>query len=123
MAGFFDSFRVPEPTDAELDQYGSRLDQAAYQEVLDLVRANRKINAIKSVREHTGLGLAEAKFLVDAIAAGRWAPAPPAHDQSLADRVRDLLAQDRVADAVMLVARETGMTQDEASRFIGSLDR
>lgn len=113
MAGFFDRFRAPEPVSAELDQSG-------YEEALALIRANRKIQAIKGIRERTGLGLAEAKNLADAIEEGRWAPAPTG---SLADRVRELLAQDRVADAVVLAARETGMTQDEASRFIGSLDR
>lgn len=123
MAGFFDRLRTPEPTRAELDQYGGQLDQSEYQVVLDLVLSGRKINAIKNVREYTGLGLAEAKFLVDAIDEGRWAPTATAGDHSLADRVRELLAQDRVADAVVTVARETGMTQDEASRFIGSLDR
>lgn len=113
MAGFFDRFFASEPARAELDQAG-------YEEVLSLIRADRKIQGIKVVRERTGLGLAEAKNLADAIDEGRWAPAPTG---SLADRVRELLDQDRVADAVLVVSQETGMTEDEASRFIGSLDR
>lgn len=113
MTGFFDRFRAPEPVSADLDQSG-------YEEVLGLIRASRKIQGIKVIRERTGLGLAEAKNLADAIEQGRWSPAPTG---SLADRTRELLAQDRVADAVLTVARETGMTEDEASRFIGSLDR
>ncbi len=113
MAGFFDRFRPPEPVSAELDQSG-------YEEVLGLIRANRMIQGIKVIRERTGLGLAEAKNLADAIDAGRWSPAPTG---SLADRTRELLAEDRVADAVRMVADETGMTEDEASRFIGSLDQ
>ncbi|QDU59287.1 hypothetical protein Pan216_01150 [Planctomycetes bacterium Pan216] len=39
------------------------------QEVLDLLREGRKIQAIKLVREHTGAGLKEAKEAVEAIAA------------------------------------------------------
>lgn len=116
MSGFFDRFRVPEPTRRELDRPG-------YEEVLGHIRGGRKIHAIKVVRERTGMGLAEAKNLAEAIAAGGWSPAGPADGQSLADRTRELLARDRVADAVLMVAKETGMTEDEASRFIGSLDR
>ena len=44
-------------------------------EVARLVAAHKKIEAIKLVRQRTGVGLAEAKAYVDAIEAGR-APAP-----------------------------------------------
>lgn len=44
---------------------------AVDQEVLRIVAAGRKIEAIKFVREKTGLGLAEAKAYVDALEAGR----------------------------------------------------
>lgn len=118
MAGFFDRFRAPAPT-----PFRRELDRAGYEEVLDHIRQDRRIHAIKVVREHTGMGLVEAKNLAEAIEAGRWSPAGPANGQSLADRTRELLALDRVAEAVLMVAKETGMTQDEASRFIGALDR
>lgn len=36
-------------------------------EILDLIRQNRKIEAIKLMREKTGLGLAEAKDAVEAL--------------------------------------------------------
>src|SRR5690242_3898717 len=39
--------------------------------VRDLIAGRRKIEAIKVVREHTGLGLKAAKDLVDVMAAGR----------------------------------------------------
>lgn len=118
MAGFFDRFRVPDPT-----PFRRELDRQGYEEVLGHIREDRRIHAIKVVREHTGMGLVEAKNLAEAIEAGRWSPATPADGQSLADRTRELLARDRVADAVLMVAKETGMTEDESSRFIGSLDR
>ncbi|WP_049577242.1 ribosomal protein L7/L12 [Nocardiopsis sp. SBT366] len=117
MAGFFDRFRKPEP-----EPVSAELDQAGYEEVLDLIRADRKVPAVKRIRELTGMGLVQAKDLADAIEEGRWAPFP-APGQSLADRVRALLSQDRVADAVRMVAQETGMTEDEASRFIDGLDQ
>ena len=34
--------------------------------VIDAIRANRKIDAIKRLREHRGIGLKEAKLEVDA---------------------------------------------------------
>lgn len=118
MAGFFDRFRAPDPT-----PFRRELDRAGYEEVLGHIRKGHTIHAIKVVREHTGMGLVEAKNLAEAIEAGRWSPAGTADGQSLADRTRELLALDRVADAVLLVAKETGMSEDEASRFIGALDR
>jgi ribosomal protein L7/L12 len=37
------------------------------EEIRDLIRQNRKIEAIKRMRERTGLGLAEAKDAVEAL--------------------------------------------------------
>lgn len=114
--GFLDGFRKP-PAPVR------PLDQATVDEALALVRARRKIEAIKVVRERTGMSLVEAKDTVEALEQGRSVPVEPAPGHSLADRVRGLLAQDRVADAVVLVSRETGMTETESARFIDSLDR
>lgn len=70
MAGFFDRFRVPEPTRRELDRPG-------YEEALGHIRDGRRIHAIKVVREHTGMGLVEAKKLAEDIEAGRWSRPGP----------------------------------------------
>ncbi len=40
------------------------------EEILDLIRQNRKIEAIKLMREKTGLGLAEAKDAVEELERG-----------------------------------------------------
>ncbi len=40
-------------------------DNAMMAEVRDLIRRNRKIEAIKVYREHTGVGLKEAKDVID----------------------------------------------------------
>lgn len=114
--GFFDGLRRP-PAPAR------PLDQDTVDRVLVLVRDRRKIEAIKLVRERTGMGLAEAKYTVEALEEGRRVPVEPTLGRSLADRVRELLGQDRVADAVVLVSRETGMTETESARFIDSLGR
>ncbi len=50
---------------------GSTLPAAIAAEVDRLIAANQKITAIKLVREHTGLGLKEAKDLVEARGSGR----------------------------------------------------
>lgn len=116
MAGFFERLLGPEPVRRPIDQ-------GTVDEAQALVRADRKIEAIKLVRERTGAGLAEAKHVVDAVEQGHWIPVEPTPGQSLADRARELLAQDRAADAVTTVSRETGMTEAEASRFVDCLDR
>ena len=46
-------------------------------EVYQLLAAGRKIEAIKLIREETGLGLAEAKELADALSGHSAAQAPP----------------------------------------------
>ncbi|WDZ93407.1 ribosomal protein L7/L12 [Nocardiopsis sp. HUAS JQ3] len=116
MAGFFERLLGPEPMRRPIGQ-------GTVDEAQALVRADRKIEAIKLVRERTGAGLAEAKHVVDAVEQGHWIPVEPAPGQSLADRARELLAQDRAADAVTTVSRETGMTEAEATRFVDALDR
>ena len=48
----------------------SGMDEQAYaiEQAIDLVRAGRKIEAIKAVRDFTGCGLAEAKQKVENLA-------------------------------------------------------
>jgi hypothetical protein len=101
------------------------------------IGSDKRILAIKQVREATGLGLAEAKELTAAIAAGHKPPAPglpmaearPADAISvgkstpdLSQRVRVLRNEGRMADAIRLVGDETGMDAMDAERFIQSLD-
>ncbi|GII61155.1 hypothetical protein Skr01_12400 [Sphaerisporangium krabiense] len=104
-------------------------------QVYALVAQGKKIPAIKLVREHTGLGLADAKAYVDALAASRpvppavarklapprqaAVPAPPRED--LATRVRALKADGRAEQAVYLVRGETGMGRQEAEAFVQQL--
>jgi hypothetical protein len=90
--------------------------------VRELLAAGKKIQAIKIIREETGLGLKEAKGVADSLAAGR--PVPDATTPSrpdLASRVRELKAAGRMEQAVFLVRGETGMGQQEAEAFINAL--
>lgn len=52
---------TPNATGADAD--GSA--QSVYEEIADLVRRGRKIEAIRRLREETGCGLAEAKHAMD----------------------------------------------------------
>ncbi|WP_245656582.1 ribosomal protein L7/L12 [Microtetraspora fusca] len=91
--------------------------------VRELCAEGKKIHAIKAVREGTGLGLKEAKDIVDALDAGRPVPVvdPSAPRGDLASRVRELKAAGRAEQAVFLVRGETGMTQAEAEIFVNAL--
>ena len=93
-------------------------------DILDLIRARRKIEAIKLVREHLGLGLAEAKAFVEGLQedlkAGRtpgaetFRPAPeaeqpPPRAADLFDHELDsLLRAKKKIDAVKLYRRRAG---------------
>jgi ribosomal protein L7/L12 len=83
----------------------------------ELVARDAMIQAIKLVREETGLGLKDAKDYCDALRAGRLPPARP-----LSDRARALISEGDRAAAVALVRAETGMTQSEAEAFADALD-
>jgi di/tricarboxylate transporter len=101
--------------------------------VRELTGAGQRIQAVKELREATGLSLLDAKNAVDAIAAGTSLPvAPPARSASagsasgdprgdLAYRARSLAGAGREADAVRLVADETGMSAPEAEAFVRAL--
>ena len=107
-------------------------------EIRLLIGQNKKIQAIKVMREQTGLGLKDAKDLVEAIAAGHSiAPAmtgypeppqtsavtgyPEPPQASLSDQVRAFEDAGDHASAVALVRARTGMSDPEAEAFITAL--
>lgn len=112
--------------------------QGLYETVTGLTRQRQKIQAIKELRRYTGLGLKEAKAVVDAVAAGHdmWShplmsgfrPAHPVVPPNaavtgpdLATRVRGLKAAGRSEQAIHLVRGETGMGEREAELFVETL--
>ncbi|WP_157594795.1 hypothetical protein [Streptosporangium amethystogenes] len=106
--------------------------------VTGLVRAGRRIEAIKELRGRTGLSLRDAKMTIDGVVMGhdlwsqpamaRFKPAQPtalphtgAAGPDLATRVRELKAAGRAEQAVYLVRGETGMGEHEAELFVEAL--
>lgn len=91
----------------------------AGERVRALVAAGRHIEAIKELRAATGCGINQATGTIDRIAAGDTIPELPRG--SLADRTRAMRANLGRDAAVALVARETGMTPQEAEHFVDAL--
>ena len=108
---------TPQPTAVPADL------QLRVQTLLD---RNRPVQAVKEVREATGLNLRQARDIVDAFR-GRPASVPPADTgpggtTSLAERARNLRDAGDFSGAVALVCTESGMTQHEAEVFVSALD-
>lgn len=95
-------------------------------EVRALLQAQRVIEAIKLVRERTGLGLREAKEAVEAVQRGEALPAHPmaprpAHGSLDEAEVLRLLSESRVIDAIKLVRTQTGLGLKEAKDLVDVL--
>lgn len=104
---------APEPTGP-----GTPIPAELQSRIRTLAAQGQRIQAIKMLREATGLSLLDAKNAVDAIAAGN---ALPTARPDLAYRARSLAAAGRADEAVRLVATETGMSAPEATVFIRAL--
>ncbi len=99
-------------------------------EIARLVAEGQKIQAIKRVRELTGISLKEAKDYVDQLASGRGQPLPSPKravdpvvmDPALVDMyVRPSLAQGNVIEAIRQVRLHTGMGLKEAKEYVDRL--
>lgn len=95
-------------------------------ELLALVKGGRLIDAIRRLRERRGLGLKEAKDVVDALEAGRRGvtppagpptPPPPAGEAELVA----LLKEGRVIEAIKLRRERTGEGLKEAKDAVDRL--
>lgn len=96
-------------------------------EVLNLIAAGRKIQAIKLVRQRTGRGLKEAKDFVDAFEAQGvtmkpWEKAPKPMKKSVSpdvqQQVQDLVRQNQLIQAIKLVREHTGWGLKEAKDYV-----
>lgn len=95
-------------------------------EVRALLQAERAIEAIKLVRERTGLGLRAAKEAVEALQRGEPLPAHPTtpradHGSFDEAEVRRLLSESRVIEAIKLVRTQTGLGLKEAKDLVDEL--
>jgi ribosomal protein L7/L12 len=99
----------------------------ADRELLALVARGSKIEAIKRVRELTGLGLKEAKEYVESIdVAGAAPPIDPAETRpsisgDLEAEVRALVADGSKIGAIKRLVDRSGMSLSEAKRYVEAL--
>ncbi|WFE38950.1 50S ribosomal protein L7/L12 [Micromonospora sp. WMMD998] len=94
-------------------------------EVLRLARAGRTVEAVKLLRQQTGLPLLEAKQAVDALRAGGTLPAAPAGPADPDGEVRAaatrLVRAGKKIHAVKLVREHTSWSLAEAKRYVDRL--
>ncbi|MBC9006232.1 50S ribosomal protein L7/L12 [Micromonospora aurantiaca] len=95
-------------------------------EVLRLASAGRTVEAVKVLREQTGLSLLDAKRAVDALAAGgSWPPGPPAPGKGVDEAVRAeaarLLYRGKKIQAIKVVREHTHMSLADAKRYVEGL--
>ena len=97
------------------------------EEIRQLLNSGNKIQAIKTYREKTGAGLAEAKEAVEALAAGDSFDSQalrenaPADDSDLADEVKELIVQGNPILAVKLVRERTGRSLKESKELVDQI--
>src|SRR5689334_14494585 len=94
-------------------------------EVMELVLAGRKIEAVKLVRERTGLGVKEALDAVEAIAAGRRMPdVKRQRAASIGDARAEIMvlkSQGQAISAIKLIRQVTGLGLKEAKDLYEAL--
>ena len=88
-------------------------------DVLEAIGRGETIEAIKLLREHTGLGLTEAKYLVDQYRLGSFQSlTPDAVDTDMPADVRAALARGQKIEAIKLLRGHTGLGLKEAKDWI-----
>ena len=107
----------PAPSGVDVDQ------------IQQLLRDGKKIDAIKLVREQTGLGLKEAKDAVEAIERGesvelKLQTASTVQLVSGVDpnQITELLRQGNKIDAIKLVREQTGLGLQEAKNVVDAIE-
>jgi large subunit ribosomal protein L7/L12 len=113
---------------AELTKPAGGVDASPLEfEVIRLLEQQKKIQAIKLVREHTRLGLKEAKDLVEEVERTgrlRLPPLPTAPyvgNDELMDQARQLKRDGKAIEAIKLIRRYTRMGLKEAKDVYDSL--
>ncbi len=87
------------------------------EQLAQLIASGEKIAAIALLRDHTGMGLAEAKDAVEHVAAGRGAP-PVAGDDAIPDAVRTLVERGERIAAIRLLREQAGIDLKSAKQRI-----
>jgi ribosomal protein L7/L12 len=125
--GSLDRGSSPPPPDRRPDLLNLTGDVEA--DARALLRSRGKIDAIKRVRELTGLGLKEAKDYVEALERGEAPPPPQSTDPlgeplapaEMAYAARVLISQGDKIAAIKLVREQTGWGLKEAKDYVERL--
>ncbi len=88
--------------------------------IADLIREGRKIEAIKELREATGIGLKEAKDEIDRLerTLEGTSASTSSSGQDLPDDVRALVASGKKIEAIKALRERTGMGLREAKEAV-----
>lgn len=99
------------------------------EKVRELIADGHLINAIKTVREETGIGLKEAKDYVEALRDGKIPTAPeskkPIFDDSISPDadVQALVNEGKIIEAIKFVRERTGCGLKEANDYVNRFIR
>jgi ribosomal protein L7/L12 len=91
--------------------------------VLDAIKRGNHVEAIKLLREQTGLGLKEAKDLVDRQVAGTSTTTPAQWSGTLPPSAMIALQQGNEIEAIRLLRAETGLGLKEAREGVEAVAR
>ena len=91
------------------------------QQVRSLLDQGQKIAAVKLYKDHTGVGLAEAKEAVEAMQAGAGPPPPSDIADDLKSELLRLLGRGDKLEAVKLYKDQKGTSLLEAKQAVESL--
>ncbi len=97
--------------------------QEVNEHVKTLLQANRTIEAIKIVREATGLGLKEAKDYLDSLNTSKDTLWKDEFRDELQQSVEELIIQGKTIDAIKLVRQKTGLGLKEANGYVNQIKR
>ena len=97
------------------------MSDTAGQELVELIRQGRMIEAIKLVREQTGCGLVEAKAAVDKLQREVVAGSGRLAGEEM-DKIRELLRAGRKIEAIKLHRQQTGAGLKEAKDAVDAIE-
>jgi ribosomal protein L7/L12 len=90
-------------------------------QVRALIDQDQKIEAIKLVRQSTGWGLRQSKAYVDALALTALLALDRPDEETLGQKVKALVQQDRYMEAIKLVQEQTGRGLRDSKDYVDAL--
>lgn len=133
LVAWFLARKSPRNNSAVATQYKlAGLDSAAREEIHRLISEKKKIHAIKLFRDRTGVGLKEAKDIVESVERGNPLPTPSAYNtaangldsgawEDIIPKLRTLKAEGRAITAIKLLRARTGLSLRDAKEAVDRL--